>query len=264
MRAARCPTRRFVVKRVLRWAAAAGRFRGVPLALAAHRAHEAAAPPTTTAGRRVRPGCHRAGRRIGVPAALARCCRGRCRLVAAAAPTGPLPPRHSAGCAADHGPLRRQPTARPRRVARRVAGRPAAHRLPALRRPHRESGSSSTYGNGTPAPRCVYPPASGFVLGPDGGPIKSGRRCCPDTALDRFGFPGGAFLAPLGTPFSARSLPPPSLQHAGRRPLSNYHVYCVSGRSRSTPGRSRPGSPSPAWAPSSSSTRRTCRRPGPA
>ncbi|MFI2662235.1 TNT domain-containing protein [Micromonospora carbonacea] len=73
----------------------------------------------------------------------------------------------------------------------------------------------------------VFPPASGFVLGPDGVPIKAKQTLLPGYRLDRFGFPGGAFLAPLGTPFSARSLPPSNLNTPANAPLANYHVYCV-------------------------------------
>ncbi|MGW1056538.1 TNT domain-containing protein [Micromonospora rubida] len=82
------------------------------------------------------------------------------------------------------------------------------------------------YGNATRT-GYVYPPASGFVLGPDGRPIKNQQTLLPGYRLDRFGFPGGAFLAPLGTPFSARSLPPSNLNTPADAPLSNYHVYCV-------------------------------------
>ncbi|MCX4469013.1 TNT domain-containing protein [Micromonospora sp. NBC_01655] len=81
------------------------------------------------------------------------------------------------------------------------------------------------FGNAT-GTGYVYPPASGFVLGPD-GPIKNQQTLLPGYRLDRFGFPGGAFLAPLGTPFGARSLPPSNLNTPAGAPLANYHVYCV-------------------------------------
>lgn len=73
----------------------------------------------------------------------------------------------------------------------------------------------------------VYPPADGFVIGPDGRPVKAAQTLLPGYRLDRFGFPGGAFLAPLGTPFGARSLPPTNLNTPVDAPLANYHVYCV-------------------------------------
>ncbi|SCL38233.1 Protein of unknown function [Micromonospora pallida] len=73
----------------------------------------------------------------------------------------------------------------------------------------------------------VYPPAGGFVVGPDGRPVKAAQTLLPGYRLDRFGFSGGAYLAPLGTPFSARSLPPANLSTPESAPLANYHVYCV-------------------------------------
>ncbi|MEV0327011.1 TNT domain-containing protein [Micromonospora echinospora] len=73
----------------------------------------------------------------------------------------------------------------------------------------------------------VYPPAGGFVVGSDGSPVKAAQTLLPGYRLDRFGFPGGAYLAPLGTPFGSRSLPPANLSTPETAPLANYHVYCV-------------------------------------
>lgn len=73
----------------------------------------------------------------------------------------------------------------------------------------------------------VFPPALGFALGPNGVPIKTAQELLPGYRLDRFGFPGGSFLSPLGTPFSSRALPPSSLNTPQSAPLANYHVYCV-------------------------------------
>ncbi|MER6593084.1 TNT domain-containing protein, partial [Micromonospora purpureochromogenes] len=96
-----------------------------------------------------------------------------------------------------------------------------------------ESEFLAQYTAGNPA-AYVFPPASGFVIGRDGRPIKSRQGLLPGYRLDRFGFAGGAFLAPLGTPFSARALAPQSLNTpplpaatAPPAPLSNYHAYCV-------------------------------------
>ncbi|GHJ49251.1 hypothetical protein Cs7R123_65930 [Catellatospora sp. TT07R-123] len=90
------------------------------------------------------------------------------------------------------------------------------------------------YGNDTKT-RYVYPPALGYVLQPDGLPIKFPQQLQPGTRVDRFGSPGtGQFLAPLGTPFAQRGLPPsnlntptPEIAHEDLVPLANYHVYCV-------------------------------------
>ncbi|MEV4845220.1 TNT domain-containing protein [Micromonospora matsumotoense] len=80
----------------------------------------------------------------------------------------------------------------------------------------------------------VFPPESGFFLGPDGTPVKQRQTMLPGYRLDRFGFTGGAFLAPLGTPFGSRSLAPQSLNTpptppatTPAAPLANYHTYCV-------------------------------------
>ncbi|MFJ6196756.1 TNT domain-containing protein [Micromonospora sp. NPDC092111] len=92
------------------------------------------------------------------------------------------------------------------------------------------------YTTGNPA-TLLFPPESGYLLGPHGEPIKQRQTMLTGYRLDRFGFPGGAFLAPLGTPFSSRSLapqslntpplppPPPGVPSAA--PLANYHTYCV-------------------------------------
>lgn len=73
----------------------------------------------------------------------------------------------------------------------------------------------------------VYPPAGGFVVGPDGRPIMAAQTLLPGYRLDRFGFPGGQYLSPLGTPFSSRALPPSNLNTPQNAPLANYHTYCV-------------------------------------
>ncbi|GGM20055.1 TNT domain-containing protein [Micromonospora yangpuensis] len=72
-----------------------------------------------------------------------------------------------------------------------------------------------------------YPPSNGFALGPDGVPIKARQTLLPGYRLDRFGSPGGAFLSPLGTPYSSRALPPLNLNTPAAAPLANYHTYCV-------------------------------------
>ncbi|MEH1164718.1 TNT domain-containing protein [Micromonospora sp. CPCC 205539] len=92
------------------------------------------------------------------------------------------------------------------------------------------------YTTGSPA-TYFFPPQDGYVLGPHGEPIKTRQTMLAGYRLDRFGFPGGSFLAPLGTPFSARSLPPQNLNTPPvpppppnvppAAPLANYHTYCV-------------------------------------
>jgi hypothetical protein len=88
------------------------------------------------------------------------------------------------------------------------------------------------YGN-TARDAYVFPPASGFVIGYEGKPIRFAQDLKPGTRLDRFGHPGGGFLAPLGTPFAQRGLPSMALNTPAPSPietlvpLANYHIYCV-------------------------------------
>ncbi|NYF56255.1 TNT domain-containing protein [Micromonospora purpureochromogenes] len=99
-----------------------------------------------------------------------------------------------------------------------------------------ESRFLARYTTDTPA-EYVFPPANGFVVAPDGTPLKTRQTLLAGYRLDRFGFAGGAFLAPLGTPVSARSLAPQSLDTPplpaprpalpAAAPLANYHTYCV-------------------------------------
>ncbi|MFO0962133.1 MAG: glycohydrolase toxin TNT-related protein [Phycisphaerales bacterium] len=60
----------------------------------------------------------------------------------------------------------------------------------------------------------MYPPEDGFQFG-----IRSLRTLERGILVDRFGGPGGTYLAPAGTPFPARSLRP--------GPLGEYHLYEV-------------------------------------
>ncbi len=46
--------------------------------------------------------------------------------------------------------------------------------------------------------------------------------------LDRFGSPRGTFLAPAGTPFEMRSIPPSNLDTYPGQAAYNYHVYRVT------------------------------------
>jgi hypothetical protein len=49
----------------------------------------------------------------------------------------------------------------------------------------------------------------------------------PGIMLDRFGGTDGRFLAPAGTPFSGRSLPPDALNTPAGGPANNYRCYAV-------------------------------------
>ncbi len=72
----------------------------------------------------------------------------------------------------------------------------------------------------------LYPPDDGFLTR-HGRPIRHAVVLRPGNLIDRFGYPGGAYLSPAGTPFAARALPPQNLDTPPVAPLSNYHEYCV-------------------------------------
>ena len=86
---------------------------------------------------------------------------------------------------------------------------------------------------GTQPPFWRYPPDLGFAHsgGFSNGRVIRGRITLKAGSLaDRFGSPYGAFLAPGGTSFGARALPPDSLNTRADDPahLCNYHLYRVS------------------------------------
>ncbi|MFF3563197.1 TNT domain-containing protein [Streptomyces sp. NPDC002574] len=72
-----------------------------------------------------------------------------------------------------------------------------------------------------PAP----PPPDGFRTGT--APFAIALVFTTGQKLDRFGGEGGRFLAPAGTPFSQRSLPPQSLNTIEGGYPFNYHLYKV-------------------------------------
>jgi hypothetical protein len=78
-----------------------------------------------------------------------------------------------------------------------------------------------------------YPPDGGFAIDPDTmrpihhvitlEPLKDGKR----VFVDRFGAETGSYLAPAGTSYAKRALPPQSLDTFPDGPPYNYHVYVV-------------------------------------
>jgi Tuberculosis necrotizing toxin len=79
-------------------------------------------------------------------------------------------------------------------------------------------------GNGAGSWR--YPPEDGYVLDGVNQPIKAAITLPVRTGIDRYGSEFGAFLAPTGSNYAARSIPPSNLngQPAGG---CNYHSYVV-------------------------------------
>lgn len=73
----------------------------------------------------------------------------------------------------------------------------------------------------------IYPPQNGFLIGHDGKPTEAVQSLPVGERLDRFGSEYGAFLAPPGTPYGQRSLPPQSLDNTDPAYTCNYHQYKV-------------------------------------
>ena len=73
-----------------------------------------------------------------------------------------------------------------------------------------------------------YPPANGFLIGPTGQPIEVTVPLSPGQRVDRYGSEFGAFLAPAGTPYANRAIPPQSLDNRDLPTACNYHVYQVT------------------------------------
>jgi hypothetical protein len=72
----------------------------------------------------------------------------------------------------------------------------------------------------------IYPPSNGYIVGPDGKPVEQVATLAPGEDIDRYGSVYGSFLAPAGTPYAKRSLPPSSLDSTPSLPC-NYHEYLV-------------------------------------
>lgn len=69
-----------------------------------------------------------------------------------------------------------------------------------------------------------YPPDSGFLI-VDGQPAEGPATLTAGERIDRFGSEYGAFLAPAGTRYARRSIPPQSLDTFDQSVTCNYHAY---------------------------------------
>ncbi|WP_084724941.1 TNT domain-containing protein [Streptacidiphilus melanogenes] len=73
-----------------------------------------------------------------------------------------------------------------------------------------------------------YPDNNGFVLR-DGRPVEHALRLRAGQLVDLFGSGRGSFLAPVGTPYAERALPPTNLdEYSATGPVVNYHLYRVA------------------------------------
>lgn len=72
-----------------------------------------------------------------------------------------------------------------------------------------------------------YPPQGGYALTPLGTPVVSAATLVEGQIVDRFGSEGGTYLSPEGTPYSARGIPPESLNPFPGGEPCNYYRYRV-------------------------------------
>jgi Tuberculosis necrotizing toxin len=72
-----------------------------------------------------------------------------------------------------------------------------------------------------------YPPQGGYQLTPEGQPVKMQLTMFAGQRIDRFGSEFGGYLSPEGTPYSARAIPPQSLDNATTPESCNYSRYKV-------------------------------------
>jgi hypothetical protein len=72
-----------------------------------------------------------------------------------------------------------------------------------------------------------YPPQGGYLLTPEGAPVKMQVTLSPGLRVDRFGSEFGGYLAPTGTPYGARGIPPQSLDSTSDPASCNYSRYRV-------------------------------------
>lgn len=72
----------------------------------------------------------------------------------------------------------------------------------------------------------IYPPDNGYVIGPNGQPVEWQERLPVGQRIDRYGSEFGSFLAPAGSLYAERSIPPQNLDSNPPEPC-NYHDYRV-------------------------------------
>jgi hypothetical protein len=72
-----------------------------------------------------------------------------------------------------------------------------------------------------------YPPLDGYVIGPDGKPLISRTTLMHGWLIDRYGSEFGQYLAPIGSPYASRSIPPQSLVSTPAA-YCNYRAYRVT------------------------------------
>jgi hypothetical protein len=71
-----------------------------------------------------------------------------------------------------------------------------------------------------------YPEPEGFLV-VNGTPVEGKAELVPGERLDRFGTESGRFLAPIGTAYPERALPPANLDGTNGAVDCDYHSYVV-------------------------------------
>lgn len=71
----------------------------------------------------------------------------------------------------------------------------------------------------------IYPPDNGYLL-VNGQPVEWTQTLLPGEDIDRYGSEYGSFLAPAGSPYATRAIPPQSLDGTPAAGC-NYHDYRV-------------------------------------
>jgi hypothetical protein len=79
----------------------------------------------------------------------------------------------------------------------------------------------------TPNNTWRYPPQGGYALTDDNTPIRMQMSIFAGQRIDRFGSEFGSYLSPEGTPYSARAIPPQSLDNKTNPAGCNYSRYKV-------------------------------------
>ncbi|MFF5511959.1 TNT domain-containing protein [[Kitasatospora] papulosa] len=85
-----------------------------------------------------------------------------------------------------------------------------------------------------------YPDHDGFVLDRAGNPVKKNLTLRVGQLVDLFGSGRGNFLAPAGTPYAKRAIPPSNLVTYTTDYPNSYHLYRVTEAFTVEAGRIRP------------------------
>lgn len=83
------------------------------------------------------------------------------------------------------------------------------------------------YNSTSSPPSYIYPPLAGYQAKTDGSALVGNITLQPGALIDRFGSEYGTYLAPFGTPYEQRALPPANLDTYDTMFPYEYYVYEV-------------------------------------